>query len=119
MTHEVEDLERRGWEALSSPQGRSFYAEHMADDGLMLFPGMVLDKERVLGAIADAEPWASFELDDVRVIEPAADAAIVTYRATAHRQDAGTYRAMMASVYGRRQGRWLLVLHQQTPDPAA
>nr|MBA2632030.1 DUF4440 domain-containing protein [Chloroflexota bacterium] len=40
---ELEALEREGWAALTGPDGAAFYAEVMADDGLMVFPGMVLD----------------------------------------------------------------------------
>jgi hypothetical protein len=29
------------------------------------------------------------------------------------------YRALMSSVYARRDGRWRLVLHQQTPIPGS
>ena len=112
--HELEALERRGWDALCGPDGAAFYADLMADDGLMVFPGMVLGKEQTLAAIEAAPPWASYELADVRVIDAAADAALVTYRATASGD--GEYRALMTSAYVKRDGGWRLVLHQQTPD---
>lgn len=53
--HDVEALERRGWEALSQPGGSAFHDELTADEGLM--------------------------------------------------------------VYVRRDDRWKLLLHQQSPDP--
>jgi uncharacterized protein (TIGR02246 family) len=116
MAHELEALERRGWEALSGPDGAAFYADVMADDGLMVFPGMVLDKERTLRAIRGEAPWAEFELSDVRVIESTPGAATVVYRAVA-RRGKFVYRANMSTAYARRDGRWQLVLHQQTPTP--
>ena len=111
---EVEALERRGWEALSGPDGARFYADVMADDGLMVFPGMVLDKERTIRAIASERPWSTFELSDVRIIEATPDCAIVAYAASAQRGD-DRYRAWMSSTYARRDGRWVLILHQQSP----
>jgi uncharacterized protein (TIGR02246 family) len=118
VTSEIAELERRGWEALSGPEGAAFYANLMDDDGLMVFPGLVLDRAASLRAIAGAPPWNSFDLDDVREIRPTPDSAIVTYRASA-RRDSGGYVANMTSVYGRRDGRWRLLLHQQTPIPDA
>ena len=117
MTDELEALERQGWEALCGPHGAAFYDDLMADDGLMVFPGVVLDKAATVGAIAGASAWESFELADVRVIEAAPDSGFVTYRATAQRAGQESYRALMSSVYARRDGRWRLVLHQQTPSP--
>lgn len=114
----LEALERRGWEALSSTDGAAFYADLMADDGVMVFPGMVLDKAETVRAIADAPPWQAFELADLRVIQATPDSGIVTYDATAQRANEGEYRALMSTVYARREGRWRLVLHQQSPIPA-
>ena len=114
---ELVALERRGWEALSGPDGARFYGEVMADDGLMLFPAMALDKEQTVQAIASAAPWSAFDLSDLRVIELGHE-AIVTYRAVAHREGEAQYQAWMSSVYAFRDGAWRLVLHQQTPDPA-
>ena len=118
VTDEVEDLERRGWEALSGPDGAAFYTDVMADDGVMLFPGIILNRDQSLHAIAGAPPWATFDLEDVRVVEAGADGAVVIYRATARREGEAPYRAWMSSVYARRDGRWRLVLHQQSPDIA-
>ena len=114
---ELEELERRGWAALSGTSGAEFYDELMADDGLMVFPGAVFDKQATVEAIAAAPPWAMFEMSDVRVISASVDAATVTYRATAQRHGQAPYRALFTSVYARRDGTWRLVLHQQTPDP--
>jgi uncharacterized protein (TIGR02246 family) len=118
VTSEIEALERRGWEALSGAGGAAFYGDVMADDGLMVFPGLVLDKAATIVAIAGAPPWSNFELGDVREIAPTPDSAIVIYRATAQRAGEAEYRANMASVYARCDGRWRLLLHQQTPIPA-
>ena len=113
--HELEALERLGWEALCGPDGAGFYRDLMADDGLMVFPGLVLEKERTIEAIEGEPPWEWFEMSDVHTVEAAPDVAFVTYRATAERAGEGTYRAMMSTVYARRDGRWRLVLHQQSP----
>jgi hypothetical protein len=117
VTDELEELERRGWEALSGSEGAAFYREVMADDGVMVFPGMVLDKTATLDVMARVAPWKRFELRDVREIRASADCCLVVYSAEALRAGEPTYRAEMTSVYVRRDGQWHLVLHQQSPRP--
>jgi uncharacterized protein (TIGR02246 family) len=114
--HEVEELERSGWAALSGPNGAAFYEELMADDGLMIFPGLILDKQGAVRAITGERPWSRHALDDVRVVGDQHTAAIA-YHAVAQRTGGAEYRARMTSVYVRRGDRWRLLLHQQSPDP--
>jgi hypothetical protein len=111
---ELEELERRGWEALSGPGGAAFYQDLMADDGMMVFPGSVMTKAEAVAAIRAAPPWRRFELGDVR-IGGGADSALIVYTATAEREPGTVYNATMSSVYVRRDGGWRLLLHQQSP----
>ena len=87
----------------------------MGDHRLKGFPGMVLDKAAAIEAIESAPPWASWSLADVRVLEVAPDAAMIAYRAESRRGEEAPYSALMTSTYARRNGRWQLVLHQQSP----
>jgi uncharacterized protein (TIGR02246 family) len=114
VAREIEDLERRGWEALSGREGEAFYTDAMAEEGLMIFPGTVMDRRDALRAIAEAPPWSTFELSELRVASTA-DTAVVTYEASAQRVGEPPYHATMSSVYVRRDGKWRLVLHQQSP----
>jgi hypothetical protein len=114
FAREIEELERAGWQALSGAGGADFYSDVMAEDGLMVFPGLVMDKAAALAAIRSVAPWTSFELRDIRVAEPGPDTAIVVYLARAERRGQPEYRATMSSVYARRGDHWLLVLHQQS-----
>jgi hypothetical protein len=113
--HELEVLERRGWDALSGPSGAEFYEEHLADRGVMVFPGTVLDKHAALEAMRGAEPWSDYRLEDVRILEVGDDVGVIVYRAHARRGAQPPYEAVMSSTYERRDGTWRLVLHQQTP----
>src|SRR5918992_1629754 len=106
--HNLEALERRGWDALSGPGGAAFYEDAMADDGLMVFPRLVLDKAAALAAIRAEKPWTRYELQDVRVIEIGPNLGAVVYHAVASRSGRGAYRAVMSSVYARRAGDWQL-----------
>ena len=110
---ELERLERDGWDALSGAGGAAFYERWMADDGLMVFPGMVMNKETAVDTMRSVAPWSSYELTDVRVVR-SGSAGLVTYGASAVRGEA-PYQATMSSVYVRIQGEWRLLLHQQSP----
>jgi uncharacterized protein (TIGR02246 family) len=114
--HEIEELERRGWDALSGPDGATFYEDLLADDGVMVFPGLTLNKAATVRAIAGERPWSRYDLDEIHVAGDR-DAAVITYHATSQREGEDEYRARMSSAYARRDERWRLLLHQQTPDP--
>ena len=111
---ELEDIERRGWEALSGAGGAAFYETVMADEGVMVFPGMVMDRATTLETMRSVAPWSRFELRDMTVVGDG-DVGLITYRATARRGDEPQYEATMSSVYVRRSGEWRLLLHQQSP----
>ena len=114
---ELLELERAGWRALSTDGDTAvaFYDDVLARDVLMLLPGgMVIDdRAEVLESMRGAA-WNSFELADTRVIDLTANSAVVTYRATAHRDDV-EYEALFNSTYVREGGSWKLKVHQQTP----
>jgi hypothetical protein len=111
---ELELLERQGWDALSGPDGAAFYERVLADDGVMVFPGTVMDRAAALEAIRTVEPWSRFSLSDIGVVSEG-PLGVVVYRARAQRGDAPEYEALMSSVYLLREGQWRLVLHQQSP----
>ena len=94
----VVDLERRGWEALLGKDGAKFYADLMAEDGLMIFPGMVLTKEQSLAAIRQAAPWLNVRLEDVRVLSAGETARSSSTGRSRIARAAQTYEAMMTSV---------------------
>nr|WP_297429562.1 DUF4440 domain-containing protein [uncultured Actinotalea sp.] len=116
--HDVLDVEVRGWEALSTgaAEATAFYREVLDDDVVMLLPGglVLRGADAVLPALG-TDPWQGFAIADPEVRSPAPDVALLTYAVAAHR-GGPRYEALVTSVYARRDGRWRLVLHQQTPD---
>lgn len=112
MTEELLELEEGFWHAAGDG---NYYMKHMAPGGLCVLPNGVLDKDTTVSAITDAEPWQTFELSDVRVLDLGDDEAALCYRADASRGDGDGYTALISSVYTRFHGEWMLSLHQQTP----
>ena len=114
---ELLELEALGWQALAvgGDGAVGFYDDILADDAIMLFPGALTVQGRpAILASMGGPPWTSYRLADQQVHPLGTDAAAVTYRVTAEREGQ-SYDALISSVYVRRDGRWRLALHQQTP----
>lgn len=114
---ELIDLERAGWASLCDGRADEFYGRTMSDDGVMVLAnGTVMTRDDVVGALRQAPPWASYEMDDVRVVPLGDDAAALVYVGTGHRDgDDPPFIGVMSSVYVKRDGGWKLALYQQTP----
>ena len=75
---------------------------------------MRLDDRATIVESMSGQPWHRYKLEEVRSLELAPDAGVVTYGVVAER-DGQEYSALMSSVYVRRLDGWKLVFHQQTP----
>jgi hypothetical protein len=60
-------------------------------------------------------PWASYRLEEPQVHALGENAAVVTYGVVAQREGSPPYSALISSTYVRRDARWRLAFHQQTP----
>ena len=82
----------------------------------MLLPGGMLldDRETIIKSVL-AQPWLSYKLHGLRVLQPVPNTGIVVYEVTAQQEGAGSYSALMSSLYERRADGWKLAMHQQTP----
>lgn len=113
------EIEERGWRALSSPDPATFCEEWLADDAVMVVPGMVIDRTTFLQAVAGEQPWSSYRIEEPRAIQLTDEAAVLVYRVTAQRDGQPEFAGILTSVYVEREGRLRLVLHQQTSLPTA
>lgn len=118
MTRDVIKLEEQGWRALSSSpsQATAFYEEVLDEQVVMALPGNLLldDRSEILRSLA-GQPWATFELEHLVLLEPTDGMAVVVYGVVAQRQGGRPYSALVTSTYVQREGEWKLMLHQQTP----
>lgn len=98
-----------------------FYHETLTEDAILVFAETgAISRDIAVAAIreenAAGRSWADVTFADIRVLELAADAAMLTYRATFRWNDeSAPNTAMASSVYLLRDGRWRLAFHQQTP----
>ncbi|ADB51812.1 nuclear transport factor 2 family protein [Conexibacter woesei] len=90
------------------------YRRRLTDDAVVIVPGMRLDKAECAAAMDDSQGWDAVAFEQERAVALDATAALLTYRFDGARGSV-RYTALMSSVYVRREGAWLMALHQQTP----
>jgi hypothetical protein len=104
---ELLDLERAGWQALSSSadEAATFYGGILVEACLMLLPGgIVLEgREQVVSSMLGPS-WDWFELDQARVLELADDVAVLAYHARARRGATGFAASPSATISDARSG---------------
>jgi hypothetical protein len=97
--------------------GPEYYEHHLAPAAMMVLPEPtgVLVKDEIASSVESA-PWSDVSLEEHRLLELDDNSALVTYKATAVRDDQPPYVARASSAYVRgRDGGWKLAFHQQTP----
>ncbi len=107
-------MEERFWTS-----GPDYYARHLAPAAVMVLPEPtgVLVRDEIASSVEGAR-WSEVSLEEHRVLELTDRSALVTYKATALRDNEPPYVARASSAYVRgRDGGWKLAFHQQTPLP--
>jgi hypothetical protein len=118
MKDQLLELEERGWLALSSPDPVRICQEWLAEDAVLIVPGMIIDRATFLKALSTEQPWADHHIEEPKTVQLTNESAALVYRVTARRVGQPEFVAVITSVYVKRDDRWQLVLHQQTPTPA-
>lgn len=114
---DIHGLEERGWQALSSHDPIPFCQDWLADDALLVVPGMILTKDAFLASLTHEPPWAAHDTEDARTVQFSLDCAALVYKVRARRADQPPYVALILSVYRFGGDGWKLIYHQQTPSP--
>jgi hypothetical protein len=116
------ELEKGSWEYVRA-RNIAGLQNYLADDALLIFgEGARYSKAEFLRVVPDFK-LASLAIDarsaEIRILRP--DVATVLYRVTyasaAGNASAVTIKAISASTYVRRGGKWWSVLYQETPTP--
>jgi hypothetical protein len=117
VTTDLIDLERAGWEALSTSgdAAAAFFERVLAAEPVVVLPGgtVIVDRDEIVASMR-GEPWSSYEITEPRVVRVGPEAAVVVYRGRARREGM-SYEALFASTYARVDDGWRMVVHQQTP----
>ncbi|MEX0808734.1 MAG: DUF4440 domain-containing protein [Dongiaceae bacterium] len=112
IEQELASLERQFW-----TKGAEFYRAHLDDECLVAFTEMVgvMSRDQIAATVGDGQRWKDVAFDVKGVLRLDDAAAILTYEASAKREDGDRYRALVSSLYVNRDGEWKMAFHQQTP----
>lgn len=111
LKSDLVQIERSLWKG-----GVDAYRRNLDDDCLVAFGQQagVSTREEVAGTVKEGARWEDVKLEVEGLLQPTPDVAILTYRASAMREDE-PYHALVSSGYVRREEAWKLMFHQQTP----
>lgn len=114
---EIVALETEVWQALVD--GDAAADERLlSDDFVGVYPAGFSGREDHVGQLAAGPTVASFELSEARILVISDEVAMLSYRAAYERVgSSGEEESMyVSSLWCRRDGRWLNVFSQDTPD---
>ena len=109
--------ERKLWEAWKNKDVKPFRA-NLSSDSVLVSEMGVSDKETILKNMAGMDcEVKSFSLSDFKVIFPASNVAVVSYKGTQDASCGGQASPAVvwaSSTYVLRGGKWLAASHQET-----
>lgn len=106
-------LEKKFWTGDSA-----FYEQNVDESCLIAFTrdmAGVMSNKDLAATVKSGNRWTNLEVDLKGLIRPSDDTAILSYEGHATRESGEDYAALVSSGYVKRDGRWKLVFHQQTP----
>ena len=115
---QITGLEEGFWRASFAGDG-DYYAEHLAEDALLVFaePTGVLEKAACVEIIAGSPAsQVSWEISERRFVRLADEVVALTYKGRATPEGGASERDRRTSVYRREGGRWRMVLHHVTRE---
>lgn len=107
------DLEAQFWTG-----DVEFYRRNLAEDVVFVtpMPNGILNRQQAIAAVESTPRWHKVDFGRSRLMSITDNAAVLSYGVSALRKGEDVaYAALISSVYVRRNGAWLLAMHQQTP----
>ena len=114
---ELITLETEVWQALVEGDAEAD-ARLLADDFVGVYPTGFADRSDHVGQIAAGPTVRSYELSEARMLGVSESAVMLSYRAVYARLGEATQQEAMyvSSLWCRRDGHWVNVFSQDTPD---
>lgn len=115
LMDELLEIDRGFWEA-----GEDHFLAHVDDRCMLVFSEMrgIYRREEVAATARDPKRWSDLSIEDPALLEADANTALLSYEARVKRGDGRPYRALIGSVYVRRDSGWKLAFHQHSAREA-
>jgi hypothetical protein len=116
VEEQLVEIERKLW-----TNDAAYYRDNLIEEAVLVFAETgVIPRETAVEAIlsenAKGQRWAEVEFADVKSRRLSDDVVLLTYRITARwEHEESRIFALASSVYVKRNERWKLAFHQQTP----
>lgn len=109
---EILELERAFWTG-----NQEFFAEHADRECLVAFPDMagVMSNAELAATATKPSRWRNLEMKLQGIVEPGNDIVMLTYQASAIRENGEAYSALVSSGYVHRLQGWKMMFHAHTP----
>lgn len=98
-----------------------FYANNLLEEAQLVFGETgVISRDAAVDAIRkenkENRKWAEVEFDGIHMVNLTPDVALLTYKVSSRWEHESSFVfALATSVYLKRDGKWKLASHQQTP----
>ncbi|HEX2228899.1 MAG TPA: DUF4440 domain-containing protein [Candidatus Binatia bacterium] len=116
VEEQLVEIERKLW-----TNDAAYYRDNLIEETVLVFPetGVILRDaavEAILSENANGQRWAEVEFADVKSRRLSDDVVLLTYRVAARwEHEESRIFALASSLYVKRNDRWKLAFHQQTP----
>ena len=116
VEEQLVEIERKLW-----TNDAAYYRDNLIEEAVLVFAETgVIPRETAVEAIlsenAKGQTWGEVEFADVKSRRLSDDVVLLTYRITARwEHEESRIFALASSVYVKRNERWKLAFHQQTP----
>jgi hypothetical protein len=116
LEEQLLQIERKLW-----TNDAAYYKENLIEEAVLVFreTGVIprdVAVEAILSENAKGQRWAAVEFADVKTQRLSEDVFLLTYRVAARwEHEESRIFALASSVYVKRNERWKLAFHQQTP----
>jgi hypothetical protein len=98
-------------------EDEEFFLNHVDEKCALVFAQMqgVYPKADVAASAHDPKRWQDLKISSPFLLQPTEGVAFLSYTASVRRADGKPYKALIGSLYLRRDDGWKLAAHQHSP----
>ncbi len=109
---ELLELEKGFWSL-----GETYFKANADRECLVAFPDMAktMSNSDLSATVRNTNRWRDLTIDLKGMVEPGSDVVLLTYEATATRENGEPYSVLVSTGYVKRANGWKMMFHAHTP----